>query len=106
MGDVSLSLSDEEEESSDEDEEEEDENDNLCVICRKDGMLICCDQCPLSYHLACARPPLKKVPRGKWVCQVCTGAETKAAKVKLIKGKIRMHNALKYISYQLSEQSC
>lgn len=81
---------DEEEASSDEEEEEEveesaDENDNLCAVCSKAGMLILCDTCPLAYHLGCADPPLKKVPRGRWLCQLCSG-HGKAGKIKLPKG--------------------
>ncbi|XP_069119018.1 bromodomain adjacent to zinc finger domain protein 1A-like [Argopecten irradians] len=68
----------------DEDEEEEENNDNLCAVCSKAGMLICCDTCPLSYHLACAKPALKKVPKGKWLCQICSGVE-KQGKIKLVK---------------------
>ncbi|XP_021368810.1 bromodomain adjacent to zinc finger domain protein 1A-like isoform X2 [Mizuhopecten yessoensis] len=72
-----------EEEVDEEDEEEEEEsNDNLCAVCSKAGMLICCDTCPLSYHLACAKPTLKKVPKGKWLCQKCSGVE-KQGKIKL-----------------------
>ncbi|XP_060068944.1 bromodomain adjacent to zinc finger domain protein 1A-like [Ylistrum balloti] len=63
----------EEEAEEEEDEEEEENNDNLCAVCSKAGMLICCDTCPLSYHLACAKPALKKVPKGKWLCQICSG---------------------------------
>lgn len=69
--------SDEEEEEEAEEEEmgeeEEEEHDSLCAVCDKTGMLICCDACPLSFHLNCAKPPLKKVPKGKWLCQMCSG---------------------------------
>lgn len=67
-------------------EEEEEENENLCAVCSTGGMLVCCDTCPLVYHLDCAVPPLKKVPRGKWQCQLCTGVTTKG-KIKLPRGK-------------------
>ncbi|KAL3873559.1 hypothetical protein ACJMK2_036658 [Sinanodonta woodiana] len=71
--------SDEEEE--EEEEEEEIENDSVCAVCQKGGTLILCDNCPLSYHLACANPPLKKVPKGKWLCQICSGTDKKAGKI-------------------------
>lgn len=61
------------EEEEEEDSEEEVENEDVCAQCREDGKLILCDVCPRSYHLHCARPPLKKVPKGKWMCQVCVG---------------------------------
>lgn len=73
-------------------EEEEDENENLCVKCNKPGMLLCCDSCPGSYHLTCADPPLKKVPRGKWLCQVCLGVDKPGGKIKLVhKKKSKRH---------------
>lgn len=58
-----------------------------CAVCSKSGMLVCCDSCPLSYHLSCAIPPLKKVPRGKWLCQVCSGTDQKSGKIKMNLGK-------------------
>lgn len=62
-----------EEEEEDSDSEEEVENEDVCAECREDGKLILCDVCPRSYHMHCAKPPLKKVPKGKWMCQVCVG---------------------------------
>lgn len=60
------------------DEDEEDEvkssegdNQNLCKACKKPGTLICCDNCPLSFHLDCVKPPLRRVPRGRWDCPHC-----------------------------------
>ena len=73
-------------EEEEEEEEEEEDNDNVCAVCSAGGMLVCCDTCPLVYHLDCAIPPLKKVPRGKWQCQLCTGGTTKG-KIKLPKCK-------------------
>lgn len=85
--DVSSRYSEEEEEAEDEASSEE-ELDTLCAVCDKGGTLVCCDNCPLSYHLTCAKPALKKVPKGKWLCQICNGTDTKAGKIKmnLIKG--------------------
>lgn len=76
-----------EEEAEDEASSDE-ENDSLCAVCSKSGKLICCDSCPLSYHLGCAKPPLKKIPKGKWLCQICAGTDTKSGKIKmnLLKG--------------------
>ena len=67
-------MEEEEQEEEEEDsEEEEEENEDVCAECRQDGKLILCDVCPRSYHMHCARPALKKVPKGKWMCQVCVG---------------------------------
>ena len=46
-----------------------------CALCTEGGELLCCDTCPLAYHLACAYPSLRRIPRGNWACQVCTGAD-------------------------------
>lgn len=80
------SSEEEVEDSDDESEEEEDseEEEGACAVCSKGGTLICCDACPLSYHLGCANPALKKVPRGKWLCQICLGTGT-SGKIKLPK---------------------
>ena len=45
----------------DSEDEEEVENEEVCTACREDGKLILCDVCPRSYHMQCAKPPLKKV---------------------------------------------
>ena len=74
---------------SDEDAEDEasseEENDESCAVCGSGGTLICCDNCPLSYHLSCAQPPLKKVPKKKWLCQICSGEDSKTGKIKFLK---------------------
>lgn len=79
--------SEEEIESGEEEAEDEassdEENDSLCAVCSKSGKLICCDNCPLSYHLGCTNPPLKKIPKGKWLCQICAGTDTKSGKIKM-----------------------
>lgn len=46
-----------------------------CACCDGGGELLCCETCPLVYHLECAYPPLRRIPRGSWACQVCTGAD-------------------------------
>lgn len=65
---------------SEEDEEKSDasessEHADQCAVCFEGGELLCCDTCPLAYHLNCAYPPLRRIPRGNWACQVCTGAD-------------------------------
>lgn len=47
-----------------------------CIVCGKKmsttgARLILCELCPRSYHTDCIRPPLSKVPRGKWYCSNC-----------------------------------
>ncbi|XP_064483947.1 bromodomain adjacent to zinc finger domain protein 1A-like isoform X1 [Ornithodoros turicata] len=64
------------EEEEEESEEAEDENDDTCNACKKGGTLICCDSCPLSFHMECTNPPLRRVPRGAWSCTKCTKAKS------------------------------
>jgi len=42
-----------------------------CVKCDLGGNLLCCDNCPQTYHLECLTPPLKRAPPGKWKCPNC-----------------------------------
>ncbi|VAH47896.1 unnamed protein product [Triticum turgidum subsp. durum] len=46
-----------------------DENDDTCGLCGDVGELICCDNCPASYHQACL--PCQEVPDGSWYCSSC-----------------------------------
>lgn len=87
---------DQEEEDEEEEEEEEegsdaaeneseaeslsDGNDDSCDACGKGGTLICCDSCPLAYHLECTRPPLRRLPRGTWNCHKCTVAKQRSSR--------------------------
>lgn len=50
---------------------EDDENEDICGRCHRPGELLCCETCPRAFHLACCRPPLKRVPRGDWYCEHC-----------------------------------
>ncbi|WOL15184.1 hypothetical protein Cni_G23965 [Canna indica] len=43
-----------------------------CVVCDVGGNLLCCDNCPQTYHLECLTPPLKCAPPGKWHCPSCS----------------------------------
>jgi hypothetical protein len=47
------------------------EVEEVCNACGMGGHLLCCDTCPLLFHMECVVPPLKKVPRGKWSCPKC-----------------------------------
>ena len=50
---------------------EDDDHDDLCAKCSHGGELICCDKCPLAYHLECCEPPLGRIPKGDWKCELC-----------------------------------
>ncbi|KAM0916734.1 hypothetical protein ACQ4PT_010063 [Festuca glaucescens] len=46
-----------------------DENDDTCALCGDVGELICCDNCPASYHQACL--PCQEIPDDSWYCSSC-----------------------------------
>nr|CAH8824718.1 unnamed protein product [Trichobilharzia regenti] len=50
---------------------EKDEHQEFCTECRDGGDLICCDNCPASYHIGCLIPPLANIPEGVWLCPRC-----------------------------------
>ncbi|KAI4388264.1 hypothetical protein MLD38_000607 [Melastoma candidum] len=50
--------------------DENDCNDDLCAVCGDDGELICCDNCPATYHQSCLLT--KDLPEGNWYCPSCT----------------------------------
>ncbi|KAJ8483884.1 hypothetical protein OPV22_016369 [Ensete ventricosum] len=52
------------------DDEEIEKNDDTCGHCGDGGELICCDNCPSSYHQACLL--LKELPEDRWYCPNCT----------------------------------
>eukprot|EP00037_Helgoeca_nana_P031188 m.394382 g.394382 ORF g.394382 m.394382 type:complete len:1241 (+) comp28343_c4_seq5:276-3998(+) len=43
--------------------------DSLCSVCTQGGEVLCCDTCPLVYHLECVG--LRRIPRGVWQCDAC-----------------------------------
>mmetsp|Transcript_16928 Transcript_16928/g.28840 ORF Transcript_16928/g.28840 Transcript_16928/m.28840 type:complete len:524 (-) Transcript_16928:104-1675(-) len=51
-------------------------NQDYCSGCGDGGPLLCCDYCPVSYHLMCLNPPLCQVPEGKWACRKCDAIKT------------------------------
>ncbi|UYV74703.1 BAZ1A [Cordylochernes scorpioides] len=57
------------EEYDDEEDDSEDSNDDVCDKCHKGGTLMCCDNCPLAFHLECT--DLRRIPRGTWHCPKC-----------------------------------
>jgi hypothetical protein len=51
------------------------DNDDHCSTCRgTTGDLICCDDCPKSFHGYCCDPPIDpdNVPEGSWICKTCS----------------------------------
>lgn len=50
--------------------DESDENDDSCGLCGVEGELICCDNCPSTFHQACLYE--QEIPEGSWYCSQCT----------------------------------
>ncbi|XP_008313526.1 PHD finger protein 21B isoform X2 [Cynoglossus semilaevis] len=50
---------------------EEVEHDDHCAVCKEDGELQPCHNCPRAFHPNCLYPPLKTPPRGAWYCPKC-----------------------------------
>ncbi|KAG0626598.1 hypothetical protein M758_2G136800 [Ceratodon purpureus] len=48
---------------------EGDGSDDTCGVCGDGGILICCDHCPSTYHLACME--MQEVPADNWYCPNC-----------------------------------
>ncbi|XP_071027594.1 nuclear body protein SP140-like protein [Oncorhynchus clarkii lewisi] len=50
------------------------DNDDDCFICRSQGSLICCDECPRSFHQRCHLPNVDDAILGDdcpWMCTFC-----------------------------------
>ncbi|KAI5087462.1 nuclear body protein SP140-like protein [Silurus meridionalis] len=51
---------------------QEQDNDDVCFICNSAGIMVCCDECPRSFHLLCHLPVLDEETLGKnWMCTFC-----------------------------------
>uniref|UniRef100_A0A669EL56 PHD finger protein 21B n=1 Tax=Oreochromis niloticus TaxID=8128 RepID=A0A669EL56_ORENI len=46
-------------------------HDDHCAVCKEDGELQQCHNCPRAFHPTCLHPPLKTPPRGPWYCPKC-----------------------------------
>ncbi|XP_049331870.1 sp110 nuclear body protein [Astyanax mexicanus] len=48
------------------------DNDDVCFICNSVGDLLCCDECPRSFHLHCHLPVINDETLGDtWMCTYC-----------------------------------
>ena len=56
----------------------DDANEDTCAVCKDTGRLLCCDNCPLAFHLDCVQ--LTAVPRGYWACPSCQREKAKQRK--------------------------
>ena len=52
-----------------------DHNQDTCAICHDTGKLLCCDECPLAFHLDCVS--LTLVPKGHWACPRCVAEKAR-----------------------------
>ncbi|KAI7738519.1 hypothetical protein M8C21_000223 [Ambrosia artemisiifolia] len=50
--------------------EDIDEHDDSCGLCGDGGELICCDNCPSTFHLKCLC--VEELPEGNWYCSRCS----------------------------------
>ncbi|KAK4440655.1 DDT domain-containing protein PTM [Sesamum alatum] len=62
---------------------DEDGNGDECRICGMDGLLVCCDGCPSSYHSRCLGLNKMHMPEGSWYCPEC---QINASEPKILQG--------------------
>ncbi|TSK22676.1 Histone acetyltransferase KAT6B [Bagarius yarrelli] len=50
-----------------------------CSSCQVQGKnadeMLFCDSCDRGFHMECCDPPLSRMPKGMWICQVCRPKE-------------------------------
>ncbi|KHJ95791.1 CHDCT2 domain protein [Oesophagostomum dentatum] len=59
-------------------------NMEYCRTCKGTGSLLCCDNCPSSFHAYCLNPPLTELPEDEWLCPRCTIPEPKQRPEKIL----------------------
>ncbi|XP_078386908.1 histone acetyltransferase KAT6B isoform X1 [Cetorhinus maximus] len=46
-----------------------------CSACQDQGKnadnMLFCDSCDRGFHMECCDPPLSRMPKGMWICQIC-----------------------------------
>ncbi|XP_058625102.1 nuclear body protein SP140-like protein isoform X1 [Onychostoma macrolepis] len=47
------------------------DNDDECYVCRSEGDLVCCDECPRAFHSHCHLPAINGDSPGEWICTFC-----------------------------------
>ena len=47
------------------------ENRDHCNVCKDGGDLVCCDNCPRSFHLNCLKLQAEEIPDEEWYCVKC-----------------------------------
>ena len=52
-------------------DDSEGEHADFCHTCKDGGELLCCDNCPLAFHMTCLVPPMEIIPSGDWRCPRC-----------------------------------
>lgn len=61
-------------------------NEFLCAKCDRPGEVLCCDFCPLVYHMSCIGLTESELPPGEWMCPACT---TKARRARREDARLR-----------------
>ena len=82
------------------------QNHDSCDACNEPGnLLICCDQCPSSFHLQCHDPPLSQgeIPAGLWLCHNCRMKKKLEEEQKEILSKMPVASCSGYLSKQTSK---
>ncbi len=65
-------------ESEEEPSKRDDEWDDECYVCKKDGDVLCCEDCPRVCHFKCTE--LKQRPKNEWYCQNCQAKKDRQRK--------------------------
>jgi hypothetical protein len=71
-----------------------DQHGYFCDTCLKGGDLLCCNHCTLVFHTECLNPPMKKIPKGDWLCPACVkeGAVAKTVVSPVAKKRTKIAN--------------
>ncbi|KAM9743026.1 histone acetyltransferase KAT6A isoform 2-T2 [Menidia menidia] len=68
-----------------------------CSSCQDQGKnadnMLFCDSCDRGFHMECCDPPLTRMPKGMWICQICQPRK---------KGKTLLHEKAEQIKRRYS----